>query len=80
MQGECKTKRCGYRKNGHQCGPGCQCLNCENLPIFDAFQLEFNDIEIAAEVEVRNDPESESECESLSESDTEQEQKMWQRD
>ena len=25
----CRTKRCGCRKNGQQCGPGCQCLNWE---------------------------------------------------
>ena len=26
----CATKRCGCRKNGEVCGPGCRCTNCEN--------------------------------------------------
>ena len=54
-KGGCKTKICGCIKNGQQCGPGCRCLNCENLCTSDAVQLEFNQhIEIATEVEVRN--------------------------
>ena len=27
----CKTKRCGYRKKGRHCGPGCDCHGCTNL-------------------------------------------------
>ena len=27
----CKTKQCSCRKNGRQCGPGCQCQGCTNL-------------------------------------------------
>ena len=53
-----QTKRCGCKKNGQQCGPGCRYLNCENLRTSDAVQLEFN--QIATKVEVRNDPESEN--------------------
>ena len=26
----CTTKRCGCRKNGEACGPGCRCVNCKN--------------------------------------------------
>ena len=26
----CAIKRCGCRKNGDVCGPGCRCTNCEN--------------------------------------------------
>ena len=45
-------------------------IQTENLPTSNAVQLEFsNDLKIASEVEVRNDPESESECGSSSESD-----------
>ena len=29
----CQTQRCGCKKNGHQCGPGCQCHDCQNLPV-----------------------------------------------
>ena len=28
----CKTKQCSCRKNRRQCGPGCQCQGCTNLP------------------------------------------------
>ena len=28
----CKIKHCSCRKNGRQCGPGCQCQGCTNLP------------------------------------------------
>ena len=27
----CKSKQCGCRHSGQTCGPGCQCINCENL-------------------------------------------------
>ena len=26
----CDTKRCGCRKNGETCDPGCRCVNCNN--------------------------------------------------
>ena len=26
----CVTNRCGCRKNGETCGPGCRCVNCKN--------------------------------------------------
>ena len=28
----CGTRRCGCRKNGRFCGPGCQCIGCTNVP------------------------------------------------
>ena len=28
----CTTRRCKCLKQGKTCGPGCQCLNCRNLP------------------------------------------------
>ena len=27
----CTTKRCQCQKNNKYCGPGCQCLNCNNM-------------------------------------------------
>ena len=27
----CKTKQCCCKQKGQTCGPGCQCINCENL-------------------------------------------------
>ncbi len=29
-KGGCNTKRCGCKKNGLSCGPGCRCVNCTN--------------------------------------------------
>ena len=26
----CSSNRCGCRKNGELCGPGCRCVNCRN--------------------------------------------------
>ena len=30
-RGGCLTRRCGCKKNGRHCGPGCQCQNCKNV-------------------------------------------------
>ena len=50
-KGGCKSKRCGCKKNGQQCGPGCRCLNCENLLTSDTIQLELDhELGIAREV------------------------------
>jgi hypothetical protein len=27
----CNTNRCGCKKNGKECGPGCGCVNCRNV-------------------------------------------------
>lgn len=27
----CRSNRCGCRKNGSACGPGCHCVNCMNI-------------------------------------------------
>ena len=57
-----RTKRCGYIKQGLQCGPGCRCLNCKNL-----LTSGDTDIDIASEeVEIRansDDSDSDSEYE-----------------
>ena len=29
----CRTGRCKCKINGSQCGPGCKCLNCQNVPV-----------------------------------------------
>ena len=29
----CKTKQCGSRKKCSDCGPGCNCKGCTNLPV-----------------------------------------------
>ena len=29
-KGGCNTKKCGCKKNGLSCGPGCRCMNCTN--------------------------------------------------
>ena len=29
------TGRCGCRKAGHECGPGCSCINCTNKQIIE---------------------------------------------
>ena len=69
-KGGCKSKRCGCKKNGQQCGPGCRCLNCENLLTSDTIQPELDhELGIAREVVIGNDPQSESECETASESE-----------
>ena len=34
----CSTGRCKCKKNGSQCGPGCKCTGCTNLPIEAAGQ------------------------------------------
>ena len=36
----CKTGRCGCRKNGNTCGPGCRCTDCENVCIGEEEALE----------------------------------------
>ena len=57
----CRTKRCGCIKQGLQCGPGCRCLNCENL-----LTSGDTNIDIASEVEIRansDDSDSDSEYE-----------------
>ena len=32
----CTNRRCGCVKNGSNCGPGCRCKNCGNLPATDS--------------------------------------------
>ena len=32
----CKTKQCSCRKNGHQCGPGCQYQGCTKLNLVNS--------------------------------------------
>ena len=62
----CTTKRCGCKKQGQQCGPGCRCLNCENL-LTSGYVLWSSDSDIAREVEIGSDTGNESESESESE-------------
>jgi len=38
----CKTKQCGCRKNCSDCGPGCNCKGCTNLPV--ATQIEDDEV------------------------------------
>ena len=33
---KCVTKQCKCRKENKNCGPGCNCLDCNNLPKADA--------------------------------------------
>ena len=66
----CRTKRCGCKQNGKQCGPGCRCLNCENVLTTNALCPEEHslmDLDIAEEVEIGHDSETESEIESETE-------------
>lgn len=48
------------------CGPGCRCLNCENL-LTSGYVLWSSDSDIAREVEIGSDTGNESESESESE-------------
>ena len=36
----CRTGRCKCKKSGSQCGPGCKCLNCSNVPSEKASGME----------------------------------------
>lgn len=58
----CRTKRCGCKEQGLQCGPGCRCLNCENL--LTSRDVSSSDINIAREIGANIGDESESESES----------------
>ena len=64
LKNNCKTKQCGCKKKGQICGPGCQCLHCENLcstidisTTSPETELYFEDdsIQIGEEIEVRED-------------------------
>ena len=33
QKGHCESMRCGCRKNGSTCGPGCRCQGCQNLTV-----------------------------------------------
>ena len=35
----CASNRCKCKKNMHVCGPGCQCLNCCNMPTHQNSQI-----------------------------------------
>ena len=51
--------RCGCKKNGHYCGPGCQCQNCENVTT----EMDFNSDSAAGGVMNTMDTEPEDEVE-----------------
>ena len=34
----CTTKRCKCKRQLQGCGPGCHCLNCQNLPVHQSSQ------------------------------------------
>ncbi len=44
----CSTNRCGCKKNGKECYPGCGCVNCKNVDGID------KDIEVVIEDERLN--------------------------
>ena len=51
----CKTNRCGCKKKDSYCGPGCECHECNNLPL--------------KQVKDVIDDQEESECDSDSDED-----------
>ena len=72
----CKTKQCGCKKI---CGPGCQCINYDNLlPAIDASttasesELFFQDesLLVGEEIEVREVDESDTHYDSSSDTET----------
>ena len=57
----CKTKKCGCKKQELQCGPGCRCLNCENL--LTSQDVSSSAIDIGGtSTEIESDTESENEA------------------
>ena len=73
----CLSQRCGCRKSGHHCGPGCQCHDCQNVLPVTAVP---DETEPADEIEppapptedTSLDEESEPELDSCSESEYEE--------
>ena len=60
----CLSLRCGCKKKGSHCGPGCQCQSCKNLPLSDSGEpLRTTDSESDDEEEESNDDESSSDSE-----------------
>ena len=41
----CSSRRCKCKKSGYQCGPGCKCIGCTNLPVEAADPLIEDDAE-----------------------------------
>uniref|UniRef100_A0A1X7SK26 Tesmin/TSO1-like CXC domain-containing protein n=1 Tax=Amphimedon queenslandica TaxID=400682 RepID=A0A1X7SK26_AMPQE len=56
---KCKTKcgvRCGCRKKQTSCGPGCECQDCENLPVqHPANSGDDNETDTISETELESD-------------------------
>lgn len=56
----CNSGRCGCKKNGRTCGPGCQCQGCANLAVSVDDDSASGDIHESSEEESSED-ESETE-------------------
>ena len=60
-KGGCKTNRCGCKKQGSHCGPGCECHECTNLPLAETTSVQAAEeayIEEISDVEYDGDSDS----------------------
>ena len=47
----CQTNKCGCKKKGNHCGPGCSCQGCKNLPITEASAIGLSSSDSASQSE-----------------------------